>query len=242
MLNYLLWRYCQILNTLVLTNCKEECPVIFHRNKKLIVGGGVCLLIALTGVVATASVATTQPADTSTSDTAIMAISSTATMDIATNTIDVATPTTAEPKNVDTVSKSASKEVTLDTSKAEDTTSQEIIECENTTSQEASASSWDGPVLNSFAGIVQGPSGSETYYNLDMTGVVSIMESLGYNYTYWIRSDGVKMYGDYVMCAADLSIRPKGTIIPTSLGPGIVCDTGGFVSIDNTRLDIATNW
>ena len=206
--------------------------MILHRHKRLIMGGGVCLLIALTGVVATASVATTQHVDTSTSDTAIMAISTTATMDVATETIDVATPTTAEPKEVITASLStASQEVTSETSEDEDTTSQ--VE---------SVPSWDGPVLNPFAGIIQGPSGSETYYNLDMSGVISIMKSLGYDYDYWIRDDGVKMYGDYVMCAADLSIRPKGTILETSLGPGMVCDTGGFVSSDSTRLDIAVNW
>ena len=90
--------------------------------------------------------------------------------------------------------------------------------------------------------MVQGPSGNETYYNLDMSGVVSIMKGLGYDYKYWVRDDGVKMYGDYVMCAADLNLRPKGTIVETSLGLGIVCDTGGFVDWDNTRLDIAVNW
>ena len=75
-----------------------------------------------------------------------------------------------------------------------------------------------------------------------MSGVVSIMNNMGFDYEYWIRDDGVKMFGDYVMCAADLSIRPRGTILETSLGPAIVCDTGGFISIDSTRLDIATNW
>ena len=68
------------------------------------------------------------------------------------------------------------------------------------------------------------------------------MEALGYDYKYWIREDGVKMYGNYVMCAADLSIRPKGTILQTSLGTGIVCDTGSFVNQNRYQLDIATNW
>lgn len=203
--------------------------MILHRHKKLIMGGGVCLLIALTGVVATASVATTPPTDINfyieTSDTAKMEVSSTA-------TIDVATPTTAEPKSVDTVPEStASQETISETSKDEDTTVSVTSE-----------PSWDGPVLNASAGIIQGPSGSETYYNLDMSGVISIMQSLGYDYDYWIRDDGVKMYGEYVMCAADLSIRPKGTILETSLGPGMVCDTGDFIAVDNYRLDIAVNW
>lgn len=106
----------------------------------------------------------------------------------------------------------------------------------------STAYQWDGPVLNSFAGLVAGPSGNETFYNLDMSGVISIMQSQGYNYEFWIREDGVKMFGDYVMVAADLSIRPRGSLIPTSLGMGIVCDTGSFVSWDPTRLDIATTW
>lgn len=66
----------------------------------------------------------------------------------------------------------------------------------------------------------------ETYYNLDMSGVVDWMHSLGYEGDYWVRSDGVKMFGDYVMVAADYDYEPKGTITETSLGLGIVCDTG----------------
>jgi hypothetical protein len=101
---------------------------------------------------------------------------------------------------------------------------------------------WDGPVLNPNAGVVEGPSGKETYYNLDMTGVVSIMKSCGYDYEYWIRDDGVKMYGDYVMCAANLDVHPRGTLVESSLGTAIVCDTGGFAESNPNQLDIATNW
>lgn len=101
---------------------------------------------------------------------------------------------------------------------------------------------WQGTVLNPSNGTVEGPSGKETYYNLDMSGVISIMKSNGYDYEYSIREDGVKMYGSYVMCAANLDLRPRGTIIETSLGRGIVCDTGSFAVVDPTRLDIAVNW
>ena len=96
--------------------------------------------------------------------------------------------------------------------------------------------------LNKTAGVFEGPSGKETYYNLNMHGCIRLMEALGYDYKYWIREDGVKMYGNYVMCAADLSIRPKGTILETSLGTGIVCDTGSFVNQNRYQLDIATSW
>lgn len=104
---------------------------------------------------------------------------------------------------------------------------------------------WDGPVLDAYIGTVQGPSGKETYYDLPMQGVIDIMESLGYvgdEWYFWIREDGVKMYGKYIMCAASLDIRPKGTIIETSLGTAMVCDTGGFAKHNKYQLDIATDW
>jgi hypothetical protein len=103
----------------------------------------------------------------------------------------------------------------------------------------------DGSCLTPSAGVYNGPSGKETYYNLDMSGVVSIMRGMGYGeeeYPYWVREDGAKMFGPYVMVAAELSSRPKGTLLPTSLGTGIVVDTGGFAASNPTQLDIAVNW
>ena len=97
-------------------------------------------------------------------------------------------------------------------------------------------------VLTASAGTINGPSGKETYYNLNMSGVVSIMRSLGNTDEYWVRDDGVKMLGDYVMVAANLNVHPRGSIVETSLGLGIVCDTGGFASGNSTQLDIAVNW
>lgn len=106
--------------------------------------------------------------------------------------------------------------------------------------------SWGGAVLNRSAGSVIGPSGKETYYNLDMSTVISVMRSLGFDaadYPYWIRSDGAKMLGPYIMIAADLSAHPKGTTMEISLGTGLVCDTGGFVSNGSgTKVDVATAW
>ncbi len=101
---------------------------------------------------------------------------------------------------------------------------------------------WNGPVLTAAKGVNEGPSGKETYYNLDMSGVLDIMRSIGNNDVYWIRSDGVKMLGDYVMVAANFSIRLRGSYVPTSLGMGIVCDTGEFIYSNPTQIDIATNW
>lgn len=103
-------------------------------------------------------------------------------------------------------------------------------------------SSWSGEVLNAFNGVVYGPSGKETYYNLDMSGVISIMRSMGNTDEYWIREDGCKMLGDYIMCAANLDVRPRGSLVESSLGTCIVCDTGGFAYSDSYQLDIAVNW
>ena len=104
------------------------------------------------------------------------------------------------------------------------------------------SSSWEGSVLNRYNGVNVGPSGKETYYNLNMNKIVAAMKRLGVNSEYWVRDDGVKMYGDYIMCAADLSVYPRGSIVETSLGTGIVCDTGAFVENGGIALDIATAW
>ena len=102
---------------------------------------------------------------------------------------------------------------------------------------------WDGPVLTATKGVNYGPSGKETYYNLPMDGVVQIMRDYYNNYDeHWIREDGCHMLGEYIMVAADFSIRPRGSLVPTSLGMGIVCDTGGFIYNDSHQLDIAVVW
>ena len=102
--------------------------------------------------------------------------------------------------------------------------------------------SWNGPVLNSYDGRIDGPSGQETYYNLNMKQVVKNMHDMGFEGEYWVRDDGAKMFGDYVMVAADLEVHPRGSLVETSLGTGIVCDTGDFIKDDPTQLDIATSW
>lgn len=96
--------------------------------------------------------------------------------------------------------------------------------------------------LNSVVGRVTGPTNEETYYNLDMSKVVDTMRRKGFSeeeYPYYIREDGVKMLGDYVMVAADLDIHPRGVIVETSLGQGLVCDTGDFTE---DIYDVATDW
>lgn len=101
---------------------------------------------------------------------------------------------------------------------------------------------WNGPRLSSSRGSVIGPSGKETYYNLDMSGCINVMRRMGNNDRYWIRNDGAKMLGNYIMCAANLSVHPKGSIVPSSLGDAIVVDTGGFAAQNANQLDLAVNW
>lgn len=87
-------------------------------------------------------------------------------------------------------------------------------------------------------GTVMGPSGIETYYNLPMLRVIEGMADWGYSYDdYFVRMDGVKMLGDYIMCAADLEKFPRGTILETSLGPALVCD-----ACEAGVIDIAVTW
>ena len=101
------------------------------------------------------------------------------------------------------------------------------------------------PHLTKSGGVFAGPSGKETYYNLPMGRCIQIMRDMGYSveeYPYWIREDGAKMLGEYVMCAAELNSRPKGTILETSLGMAIVVDTGSFAVSNPTMLDMCVDW
>lgn len=108
---------------------------------------------------------------------------------------------------------------------------------------EASQSfTWNGSRLTAGSGVNYGPSGKETYYNLDMTGVIYMMRCLGNTDEYWVRSDGCKMLGNYIMIAANLSVHPRGSLVQTSLGTGIVCDTGSFSEEDPNQIDIAVTW
>ena len=102
----------------------------------------------------------------------------------------------------------------------------------------------DGQITKEIGGCM-GPSGRETYYNLKMDVCVAHMRDLGYSeeeYPYWVRDDGAKMLGNYVMCAANWKIRPRGTIIDTSLGEAIVVDTGAFVADYPNGVDLAVDW
>lgn len=105
--------------------------------------------------------------------------------------------------------------------------------------------SWKGAKSTKANGGVYGPSGQETYYNLPMNNCVANMRKRGYDakrYPVWTRKDGAKMFGHYVMVAANWKIRPLGTVIETSIGWGIVVDTGEFVKTSPRGVDLAVNW
>lgn len=104
---------------------------------------------------------------------------------------------------------------------------------------------WKGAKSTKANGGVYGPSGQETYYNLPMDNCVANMRKRGYDakrYPVWTRKDGAKMFGHYVMVAANWKIRPLGTVIETSIGWGIVVDTGTFVKTSPRGVDLAVTW
>ena len=160
---------------------------------------------------------------------------------------DSTTKKTFDPNNyvasVIAVTKNKGVTTTSATTQTESTTT--VTTTTTVPTSTTTKSSWTGDVLSKSKGVVNGPSGRETYYNLNMTSVINSMRRAGYSeaeYPYWVREDGVKMLGNYVMVAANYSIRPKGSIIESSLGAAIVCDTGGFVKHHPTQIDVAVTW
>lgn len=100
-----------------------------------------------------------------------------------------------------------------------------------------------GDHLTAWGGVYWYGDQKETWYNLPMEGVIGIMTAYGYSYDdYWIREDGCKMLGEYIMVAANLDVHPRGSLVMTSLGMGLVCDTGTFAYSNPLQVDIAVNW
>lgn len=101
------------------------------------------------------------------------------------------------------------------------------------------------PHLTKSSGVFAGPSGKETYYNLPMGVCINNMRAMGYDverFPYSIRPDGAKCLGPYVMCASNNSLRPKGTIIETSLGMAIVVDSCPAANSNPELLDMCVDW
>ena len=99
-------------------------------------------------------------------------------------------------------------------------------------------------VLTPAGGVNYFQGHKETYYNLPMDGVIYLAQARGISGEYFVREDGVKMYrtadGEFVICAARQDLFSQ--IIPTSLGDGIVLDTGSFALYNPDQVDIAVTW
>lgn len=95
-------------------------------------------------------------------------------------------------------------------------------------------------VLTARLGTVQYDGHRETYYNLRMHKVCVRATENGIPGLYSEREDGCKMWGDFIIVAADWDLHPYGSLVQTSRGTGIVLDTGSFT--DRSTIDIATTW
>lgn len=94
-------------------------------------------------------------------------------------------------------------------------------------------------VLTASLGKITYQGHTETWYDRPMGRVVQRAQDMGIPCEYWVRDDGVKMFGPWVICAGHPS-KVRYTRIDTSLGEGIILDTH---EMDDTELiDIATAW
>ena len=82
----------------------------------------------------------------------------------------------------------------------------------------------------------------ETFYNLPMERVTENARKNEIPGAYWLREDGVKMWGHYVIVAAPFDVHPYGSTLECSLGDAVVLDTGEFAQTNKSQIDIATAW
>lgn len=96
-------------------------------------------------------------------------------------------------------------------------------------------------MLTAKAGKIHNPETgfTESWYDLPMEKVVSRAQNMGIPAELWIREDGVKMFGPWVIVAAHPSVT-RYSRIQTSLGEGIVLDR--HTCSDPQLIDIATDW
>ena len=97
-------------------------------------------------------------------------------------------------------------------------------------------------ILTATLGRVQFNGHDETYYNLNMTKICEKAAANGIIGEYRETEEGLKMYGDLIICAADFKTHPYGTIVTTSRGLGIVLDTGEFAKTEPETIDLAVTW
>lgn len=136
------------------------------------------------------------------------------------------------------------------------TLSDYIFKNENVASNPTIQAKWESGYLTAPAGFIKytGADGrltKETWCNLNPNNLAKLMrEDHGIELDYWIREDGVYMYGDYVMVAADIPHMDgtqqeaeyrKGDLVQTSLGTGMVVDLCGMAESTrkgNTEVDV----
>lgn len=136
------------------------------------------------------------------------------------------------------------------------TLSDYIFKNENVASNPTIQAKWKSGFLTAPAGYIKytGADGrltKETWCNLNPNNLAKLMrEDHGIELDYWIREDGVYMYGDYVMVAADIPHMDgtqqeaeyrKGDLVQTSLGTGMVVDLCGMAESTrkgNTEVDV----
>lgn len=82
----------------------------------------------------------------------------------------------------------------------------------------------------------------ETWYNMDISDIIYMAEYNGIEGYYWVREDGCRMWGDYIIVACNRDVHPYGSLVETSLGTGISLDTGGFAEVWPYGVDIAVTW
>ena len=170
---------------------------------------------------------------------------------------------TSVNKEKDTIIKVDSKDKDKDKNKDKDNDKEKEVVEENTTSKKENWLEYNSKYLEylpeeSLRPIVpteswhyyDGPNGTEDYYNVPMEETIRVARAKGYseeNYPYWIREDGCKMFGKFIICATDYDVHSYGSIINTSLGKAIVIDTNYTVDKDDSwhycsDIDIATEW
>lgn len=106
------------------------------------------------------------------------------------------------------------------------------------------ATSAQAKTLNKRDGVNYYNGTKETYYNLDMSKIYERADrNFGSHHKKWTRSDGVKMYGPYIVLAVPFDVYPYGTTdIETSLGLGVALDTGAFAETNKNQIDVAVDW
>lgn len=94
-------------------------------------------------------------------------------------------------------------------------------------------------ILTASLGRISYNGHTETWYDKPMNRVVGRAQMIGIPADYWIRDDGVKMYGPWVIVASHPSVT-RYSLVETSLGKGIVLDR--HTCQDAELIDIATDW